>query len=75
MNAVLPEAIARQRFRIVLLFRVYGIALAVLGMVLWRTDWVGTVQPLLGRLVLLAGVLDVVLLPRLLGWWWRRTAG
>ena len=63
---------ARQRFLIVAALRVYGILLIALGFILWRTGWVGVVQPYLGRIVVAVGVFVLTVLPALLRRRWRR---
>ena len=70
----MTEDVARQRFRIVAAFRLYGIALISLGFVLWKTAWVGVTQPYLGRVVIAVGMAVLTLLPALLRRMWRRRA-
>lgn len=72
MSEVLPERVARQRFQIVMAVRLYALALIALGLVLWRTDWIGVVQPRLGVYTLVVGVLVLVAVPRLIMRRWRR---
>jgi len=74
MSEVLPERIARQRFQIVMAIRLYSLALIALGLMLWRTDWVGVVQPKLGAYTLGVGVVVLVAVPRLVMRHWRRKA-
>ncbi len=69
MNAPDP---ARQRFQLMAVLRLYGLALVALGMVLWRTAWLGVTQPHLGRIVIVVGMIVLTLLPALLRRHWRR---
>ena len=72
MTEILNPRVARQRFQIVMALRLYAFALIALGLVLWRTDWVGVTQPLLGRYTLGVGAIVLVAGPRLLMRRWRR---
>lgn len=62
----------RARFRLVGLFRLYGLALVALGLVVWRTDWVGGTNAAVGRVVVAAGAAVLFLAPALLKRRWRR---
>ena len=71
MNADATDP-AKLRFQLIALMRLYGLALVVLGFVLWRTDWLGFTHPRVGRITVAAGVGVLTILPALLRRRWRR---
>lgn len=66
------DATARNRFFILQLIRLSGIALMLLGLIIWRGD---ILQPggnmLIGLPLLIVGVLDSTIVPKLLARRWR----
>jgi|GEM_PF-4570049 len=63
---------AKGRYQILGLMRLYGLALTALGLILWRTAWVGITQPLLGRITIVVGMAVLTVIPALLRRHWRR---
>ena len=72
MNGPSAEATARNRFFIIQLVRLSGIALILSGLLIWRGD---IVQPGgnmgIGLPILIVGILDSTIVPRLLTRRWR----
>ncbi len=63
---------AKRRFQIMVAFRVYGLVLIALGLVIWKTHWVGVTHPQVGRITVAAGVGVLTVIPALLRRQWRR---
>lgn len=72
MTGPSAEATARNRFFILQFIRLSGIALMLLGLIIWRGD---IVQPggsmMIGLPILIVGILDSTVVPRLLTRRWR----
>lgn len=64
------EARARTRYFVMVLARLTGAALAVFGLVVTAGRFEG-VPPLVGYVLLLIGLIDIALVPRLLARRWR----
>ena len=62
---------AKRQYQILGLLRLYGLALTALGLILWRTAWVGITQPFLGRIVIVIGMAVLTVIPALLKRHWR----
>jgi len=64
------DAIARNRYFVITLARISGAALALLGMVITAGRFEG-VPPVAGYALLLIGLVDILLVPRMLARRWR----
>ena len=71
----LPDHVAKARFTTLLLLRLAGAVLAAVGLLLWRTDALGTGAPNAGALLFLLGFVGVVALPAIVIRRWRRADG
>jgi len=63
---------ARARFFIIQAARLSGVVLTLLGMAIWRGDLVEPGgSPVVGGVIIVAGLIDLVLVPKVLARRWR----
>lgn len=64
------EARARTRYFVMVLARLKGVAIAIFGLLVFAGRFEG-VPPLAGYVLVLVGLIDIALVPRLLARRWR----
>ncbi len=66
-----PHPADRIRARVLLFMRLSGFVVLIAGLVLWRTDLFGVRHELAGKIIAVAGLVEILVIPALMLRLWR----